>query len=310
MAVVSLYVIWQQPGRPERNVALLLVAVGALIGLAIEVVFLRDNFQMRMNTLFKFYFQLWILFALAAGYGLWKTLYTAFGERNQDARTGAVVYETSPVARALSVVWAGALVLLVLSGCMYSVYGVKARQIGNQTATTSPVVNVQAIPDRPGWYYADTQSGSRYVGHLLNQQRTVYDAYQATQYVPQPQCIAQPPVNPREENPLIPQSSYPGVTSFPPGLNWGAFLMAPWWGIAHNVWIALLAFLPPAALVMQIVLLIKGNEWGWQNRRFSSVQEFYEVQKKWLIAGIIFGVIGLLLNFCLFFLMIPLLMAI
>ena len=134
MAVVSLYILWQQPGRPERNMALLMVAVGALIGLVIEVVFLRDNFQMRMNTLFKFYFQLWILFALAAGYGLWKTLYAAFGERNQDARSGAKVYETSPVARALSVVWAGVMVLAVLSGCMYSVYGVKARQIGNQTA--------------------------------------------------------------------------------------------------------------------------------------------------------------------------------
>ncbi|OFX14619.1 MAG: hypothetical protein A2Z18_09775 [Armatimonadetes bacterium RBG_16_58_9] len=78
---------------------------------------------------------------------------------------------------------------------------------------------------------------------------------------------------------------------YPPGLNWGAFLLAPWWGIAHNVCIALLALLPGAGLVVAVVLLLKGNEWGWQNRRFADIGHFHAVQRAWLIAGIIVGVI-------------------
>ena len=59
--------------------------MAAIIGLAIEVVYLRDNFQMRMNTLFKFYYQIWILWALAAGYAFWRVLYAAFGTRSEPA---------------------------------------------------------------------------------------------------------------------------------------------------------------------------------------------------------------------------------
>jgi uncharacterized membrane protein len=66
--------VWQEPRRIERNVALLMVAIAAFVGLAIEIVFLRDNFQMRMNTIFKFYYQIWILWALAAAYGVWRTM--------------------------------------------------------------------------------------------------------------------------------------------------------------------------------------------------------------------------------------------
>lgn len=56
-----------EPASPTGFV-LLIVLLGGLLALAPEFVFLRDTFGNRMNTIFKFYFQTWILWGLAAGY--------------------------------------------------------------------------------------------------------------------------------------------------------------------------------------------------------------------------------------------------
>ncbi len=48
---------------------ILLVLLGALLVLTPEFVFLRDLFGNRMNTIFKFYYQAWMLWSLAAAFG-------------------------------------------------------------------------------------------------------------------------------------------------------------------------------------------------------------------------------------------------
>lgn len=63
--------------RSETGFVILLVLVGAALTLAPEFVYLRDQFGTRMNTIFKFYFQAWIVWSLAAGYAtaaLWQAL--------------------------------------------------------------------------------------------------------------------------------------------------------------------------------------------------------------------------------------------
>ncbi|MDY6867845.1 MAG: DUF2298 domain-containing protein [Chloroflexota bacterium] len=47
---------------------LLMVVLGGLMVLAPEFVYLQDNFGARMNTIFKFYYQAWMLWSLSAGF--------------------------------------------------------------------------------------------------------------------------------------------------------------------------------------------------------------------------------------------------
>ncbi len=49
---------------------LLLIATGALLTLGPEFVYLRDNFGMRLNTVFKFYYQAWVMFGVAGLFSL------------------------------------------------------------------------------------------------------------------------------------------------------------------------------------------------------------------------------------------------
>jgi YYY domain-containing protein len=53
---------------------LLLVALPALITFTIEIIFLRDIFNARLNTIFKFYYQAWVMYALAAAYATWRVV--------------------------------------------------------------------------------------------------------------------------------------------------------------------------------------------------------------------------------------------
>jgi YYY domain-containing protein len=57
---------------PPRGIyfVLLMILVGAGLALVPEFVYLRDQFGWRMNTIFKFYFQVWMLWGLAAATGI------------------------------------------------------------------------------------------------------------------------------------------------------------------------------------------------------------------------------------------------
>lgn len=123
----------------------------------------------------------------------------------------------------------------------------------------------------------------------------------------------QPPENPYNQPPLPNPSGDPlrpaysgandsgtGPTAQLPaelqGLNGGAFFLNWIWAIAHNYWLGLLALIPCVGFFVAIYMLIKGNELAWQNRRFESVEQFKEIQKKWLIWGVAIFAIAICLN--------------
>ncbi|HXF61022.1 MAG TPA: DUF2298 domain-containing protein [Caldilineaceae bacterium] len=56
--------------QPAPLFALLLAILGLALVYAPEFIFLRDNFGTRMNTVFKFYYQGWLLMALATAYSV------------------------------------------------------------------------------------------------------------------------------------------------------------------------------------------------------------------------------------------------
>ncbi|MHB1006663.1 MAG: DUF2298 domain-containing protein [Chloroflexota bacterium] len=56
---------------PEEAFAVILVGTGLLLILGSELVFVRDGFGNRMNTVFKLYYQAWMLLAVAAAYTLY-----------------------------------------------------------------------------------------------------------------------------------------------------------------------------------------------------------------------------------------------
>ena len=55
---------------PALPFVLLLILTSALLTLGPEFVYLRDNFGQRLNTVFKFYYQAWIMLGVAALFGL------------------------------------------------------------------------------------------------------------------------------------------------------------------------------------------------------------------------------------------------
>jgi YYY domain-containing protein len=91
-------------GEPlARRFALGLMMVGLLLTLFTEFAFIRDTFGNRMNTVFKFYYQAWVLLAIAGAFGVyWST--TDAGRRRMG--------RTRPV-------WAAVLALLVAAGAYY-----------------------------------------------------------------------------------------------------------------------------------------------------------------------------------------------
>ena len=70
------------------------------------------------------------------------------------------------------------------------------------------------------------------------------------------------------------------------GLNWGAFFIPVIWGIFHRVWLGVLCLAPVVGFILPFVLLVKGNDWAWQSKRWDGVEEFKRTQKKWMFWGI------------------------
>ncbi len=79
------------------------------------------------------------------------------------------------------------------------------------------------------------------------------------------------------------------------GWNWGAFLFTWIWGVANGVPKSLWALIPIWNIVYAFILGAKGNQWAWEGRDWTSVEDFRASQHKWAIWGlIIYGIIFVL----------------
>lgn len=95
-----------EPTRRATLFALLLAAIGLLLAYGPEFVFLRDQFGYRMNTIFKFYYQAWLLFGLSTGYAIIQTF--AAGRRGNPLGLGLATLSTLLIGAGLLFPVAGA----------------------------------------------------------------------------------------------------------------------------------------------------------------------------------------------------------
>ncbi|WP_119067021.1 DUF2298 domain-containing protein [Aggregatilinea lenta] len=117
--------------HPATAFALLLVGAGAVLVLVPDFVYLRDNFSVRMNTVFKLYYQGWILFSLAGGYAVWSLLAGARLPQRKAAN------DTAPLALVGRVAFGAVVIVLVGAGLIYTYFAVRSRGVyeANNTDT-------------------------------------------------------------------------------------------------------------------------------------------------------------------------------
>lgn len=136
LSALALALLWQRlavPGRaaPPTTFALFLVAIGGLLTFTPEFVYLRDNFGTRMNTVFKFYYQSWLLLGVAAAYAIALSgQQLAGGRRRAAAGRNTAQKAVSPIAHYSSLITSTLALLLILAGLIYPVAGAYAKITG------------------------------------------------------------------------------------------------------------------------------------------------------------------------------------
>ena len=59
------------PAISSDTFVFILIFTGLALTLLVEFVYLRDSFGVRVNTVFKFYYQAWVMLGCASAYGIW-----------------------------------------------------------------------------------------------------------------------------------------------------------------------------------------------------------------------------------------------
>lgn len=137
LSSVVVALLWQRLVEPRRasrttTFVLLLVGVASLLAYAPEFVYLRDNFGNRMNTVFKFYYQSWLLLAVAAAYAIALRLGDALRRLRSEGLTFTPARLLGYIPPALSL-------LLILACLIYPVAGTYAKFSG--FGTRQPTLN-------------------------------------------------------------------------------------------------------------------------------------------------------------------------
>lgn len=110
---------------PETGFALLLVAAALVLALVPEFVYLRDNFGSRMNTIFKFYYQAWVMLSIAGAYGVY-----------------SVLSGVRPISVGWRVAYGSLVAVVTAAGLLYPVFGTQTRMFiegGRRSSDASPL---------------------------------------------------------------------------------------------------------------------------------------------------------------------------
>lgn len=82
--------------------------------------------------------------------------------------------------------------------------------------------------------------------------------------------------------------------------NWGAFWLSWIWGIGNKSFKTFFALIPYFGFIWMFVCGAKGNEWAWENKKWASVEDYNNTQRKWAIIGNSLAILSLILALTLF----------
>ncbi len=105
LALVAYFSLLEKKEKPSAF-ALLLWLMGLGLTLAVEFVYIKDSFGTRMNTVFKFYYQAWVMMGLACAFALYKL---------SDGRS------------ILKATWKGLMFLFIFAGFYYPLASLSTR---------------------------------------------------------------------------------------------------------------------------------------------------------------------------------------
>lgn len=91
--------------------------------------------------------------------------------------------------------------------------------------------------------------------------------------------------------------THPKVQPEISGWSWGAFILYPLWGFFNGCWWAFLASFIGWSLIPSILFGVYGRQLAWENRNWTSAEDFNETQNNWDGWGIAIFVLSLLICF-------------
>ncbi len=119
LAIYAARLAIARANQPAEAFVLMAFALVCLICFVTELVYIRDVFDLRMNTIFKFYYQAWLIWGVLAGYALW----WLFAGKTNDQRRRTKAARTNRwslvVGRSSLVVFAVLFVALLAGALVY-----------------------------------------------------------------------------------------------------------------------------------------------------------------------------------------------
>jgi len=122
LVAVAVWVLFDRETATLHRLLALMLLAALLLTLMVEVVTLKGDIG-RMNTVFKFYLQAWVLFAMADAMGLALVLkHIWFRSDVPDAATNIMQPGDSPTMQTVKAAWWGLAAILLFAGLLYPLF--------------------------------------------------------------------------------------------------------------------------------------------------------------------------------------------